>query len=86
MHSHSASFPQVEAVRGERDALRQERATLEDKLADVEKFQSSKRGQALDRMEQDLAAERMARVELEADRDDLQSQLAAALQSKGRHT
>lgn len=74
----------VEAVRGERDLLRQQRAALEDKLADVEKFQSSKRGQALDRMEQDLAAERMARVELEADRDDLQSQLAAALQATGR--
>ncbi|CAM9982948.1 unnamed protein product [Ectocarpus sp. 13 AM-2016] len=74
----------VEAVRGERDALRQERATLQDKLADVEKFQSSNRGQALDRMEQDLASERMQRVELEADRDDLQSQLAAALQAAAR--
>ncbi|CAN0293993.1 unnamed protein product [Pylaiella littoralis] len=74
----------VEAVRAERDALRRERAVLEDKLADVEKFQSSKRGQALDRMEQELAAERMARVELEADRDDLQSQLAAALHATGR--
>ncbi|CAM9157154.1 unnamed protein product [Hapterophycus canaliculatus] len=70
----------VEAVRVERDALRQERATLQDQLADVEKFQSSRRGQALVRMEQDLARERMARVELEADRDDLESQLAAALQ------
>lgn len=74
----------MEAVRGERDLIRKERATLEDKLADVEKFQSSKRGQALDRMEHDLAAERMTRVELEADRDDLQSQLAAALQAAGR--
>lgn len=74
----------MEAVRAERDALREESAVLEDKLADVEKFQSSKRGQALDRMEQDLASERMARVELEADRDDLQSQLAAALRATGR--
>lgn len=72
----------VEAVRAERDALRHERATLEDKLADVEKFQSSERGRALDRMEQELASERMARVELEADRDDLQSQLAVALQTR----
>lgn len=77
------SFPgKVEAVRGERDTLRQQRAALEDKLADVEKFQSSRRGQALVRMEQDLAQERMARVELEADRDDLESQLAAALQAQ----
>lgn len=74
----------VEAVRAEREVLRQERAALEDKLADVEKFQSSERGRALDRMEQDLAKEKMARVELEADRDDLQSQLAAALQVTAR--
>lgn len=74
----------VEAVRAEREALRQECAALEDKLADVEKFQSSERGRALDRMEQDLAKEKMARVELEADRDDLQSQLAAALQVSTR--
>lgn len=77
----TASLPaKVEAVRGERDSLRQQKATLEDKLSDVEKFQSSRRGQALVRMEQDLARERMARVELEANRDDLESQLAAALQ------
>ena len=71
----------MEAVRAERDALRLEHASLEEKLADVERFQASKRGQALDRMEQELATEKMARVELEADRDDLQSQLSAALQA-----
>lgn len=68
-------------MRAERDTLRQDRAALEDKLADVEKFQLSERGRALDRMEQELASEKMARVELEADRDDLQTQLAAALQA-----
>lgn len=79
-----SSCKQLETVRAERDSLRNERATLEDKLADVEKFQSSERGRALDRMEQELASEKMARVELEADRDDLQSQLAAVLQATAR--
>lgn len=73
---------QVESVRAERDGLRRRCAALEDKLADVEKFQLSERGRALDRMEQELAAEKMARVELEADRDALQTQLAAALRAK----
>ena len=72
---------QVESLRAERDSLKQTLAGLEDKLADVEKFQMSERGRALERMEQELAQEKMARVELEADRDDLQTQLAAALQN-----
>lgn len=71
-------------MRAERDGLRQDRAALEDKLADVEKFQLSERGRALDRMEQELAEEKMTRVELEADRDDLQTQLAAALQASAQ--
>lgn len=71
-------------MRTERDALRYKCAALEDKLADVEKFQRSERGRALDRMEQELATEKMARVDLEADRDDLQSQLAAALEAAAR--
>lgn len=65
---------QVENIRAERDTLRSELATLEDKLSDVEKL-----GQTLEKMEQELAAEKIARVELETDRDDLQSQLAAAM-------
>lgn len=72
---------QVESLRAERDSLKQTLTGLEDKLADVEKFQMSERGRALERMEQELAQEKMARVELEADRDDLQTQLAAALQN-----
>lgn len=75
---------QVENIRAERDTLRSELATLEDKLSDVEKFRESERGQALERMEEELAAEKIARVELEADRDDLQSQLAAALGNSRR--
>lgn len=71
-------------MRAERDSLRQDRAALEDKLADVEKFQVSERGRALDRMEQELAEEKMTRVELEADRDDLQTQLYAALESSAQ--
>ncbi|CAM9529106.1 unnamed protein product [Discosporangium mesarthrocarpum] len=42
----------VESLRAEREVLRGERASLEDKLADVEKFQRSERGVALNRMEQ----------------------------------
>lgn len=64
-------------MRGERDTLRITCSTLEDKLADVERFRGSDEGQALERMEQELAKEKMMRVELEADRDDLQTQLAA---------
>lgn len=75
---------QVESLRAERDSFKRTLAALEDKLADVEKFQMSERGRALDRMEQELAEEKMARVELEADRDDLQTQLAAALQNTAR--
>lgn len=71
-------------MRTERDALRCDCAALEDKLADVEKFQMSERGRALNRMEQELAEAKMARVELEADRDELQTQLAAALQTAGK--
>lgn len=75
---------QVENIRADRDTLRSEIATLEDKLSDVERFRESERGQILEKMEQELAAEKMARVELEADRDDLQSQLAAALGNSRR--
>lgn len=74
----------MESLRAERDTLRRRCSELEDKLADVEKFQHSERGRALDRMEQELASEKMARVELEADRDDLQTQLAAALRNNRR--
>ena len=75
---------QVESIRGERDTLRSEIAALEDRLFDVEKFRESEGGQMLEKMEQELAAEKMSRVELEADRDDLQSQLAAALGNSRR--
>lgn len=71
-------------MRAERNELQRRCTALEDNLANVEKFRVSKRGQALDRMEQELASEKMARVELEADRDELQTQLAAAHRANSR--
>ncbi|CAM9132806.1 unnamed protein product [Choristocarpus tenellus] len=82
-HRLAEAGKKVDSLRVERSGLRRECAVLEDKLADVEKFQRSERGQALDRMERELAEEKMARVELEADRDDLQTQLSALTFSSG---